>query len=737
MTDPKTILIVEDDGIIAADIRRTVQKLGYSVPAIAGEGEQAIARVAELKPDLVLMDIMLDGGMDGIQAAEEIRSRFDVPVVYLTAFADQAMLERAKQTRPFGYVLKPFKEKELHSSIEMAFYQHAAERRLRESEERYRALVEHSPEPILVHAAEQQVIYANDACLRFFGAGAPEDILGKSIWGFLSPEYHAVVRERLQRSRDTGEPAPALEEKYIRLDGAEVVAEVSSVPITYEGKPATQVVMRDVTARVLAEQALRESELKFRSIVEQSLDGIVLSDENNIVLEWNPAQETITGISRQEALGRNAMEIMLSTMTEGHRSPEYIERMQKTMDGFSATHKAPWLGEVIEYIFQRPDGKVRTMQSQTFPIRLGERLILCAINRDVTENRRASEALEQANEQLKQKVNELEMRSEQDVLLNEMGELLQSCRNVDEAYAVVRQYIAPLFAGQAGALFSLNPERNLLEPLASWDNPGTDTEFPPTDCWGLRRMRPYMVAEQENQLVCRHVERHHAAVLPGEQLNPTLRYLCVPMTAQGETLGLLHLEVAAEQPLERWQHLAVTAADRIGLALANLRLRESLRAQATRDSLSGLFNRRYLEETIDLELQRSFHSGNPLALALLSIDHYGEVIDEYGYAMGDVLLREVGAFLQATLPSNVVAGRYGGEDYLLLFPRMKAEKAQEILTHIQQAAGDLRIQHRGQFLGQVNLSAGVAGYPAEGATSWDLIKVAREALNHARNGNGG
>lgn len=736
MTDPKTILIVEDDGIIAADIRRTVQKLGYNVPAIAGEGEHAIARVAELNPDLVLMDIMLAGGMDGIQAAEEIHSRFDVPVVYLTAFADQAMLERAKQTRPFGYVIKPFKEKELHSSIEMAFYQHAAEHRLRESEERYRALVELSPEPILVHAVEQ-VIYANNACLRFFGASTPEEMLGKSIWGFLAPEYHAVVRQRLQHSQDTSEPAPALEEKYIRLDGAEVFAEVSSVPITYEGTPATQVVMRDVTARVLAEQALRESELKFRSIVEQSLDGIVLSDENNMVLEWNPAQETITGISRQEALGRNAMELILSTMPEGHRSPEYIERMQKTMDSFSSTRKAPWLGEVIEYVFQRPDGNLRTMQSQTFPIRLGERLILCAINRDVTENRRASEALEQANEQLKQWVSELEVRSQQDVLLNEMGELLQSCRNVDEAYAVVRQHIAPLFARQAGALFSLNPERNLLEMLASWGSPGSEMEFPPTDCWGLRRMRPYIVAEQENQLVCRHIEHHHEATLPGEELNPLLRYLCVPMTAQGETLGLLHLEVAAEQPLERWQRMAVTAADRIGLALANLRLRESLRAQATRDSLSGLFNRRYLEETIDLELQRSLHSGNPLALALLSIDHFGEVIDEYGYAMGDVLLREVGAFLLAALPPNVIAGRYGGEDFLLLFPRMKAEKAQEILAHIRQTAADLRVQHRGQFLGQVNLSAGLAGYPAEGATSWDLIKVAREALNHARNENGG
>src|SRR5262245_40607582 len=109
------IMIVEDEGITAQDIRRRLLRLGYDIPAMARSGEEAIAKAGECHPDLVLMDIRLQGKMDGIDAADEIRNRYDVPIAYLTAYADDNTLARARQTAPIGYVLKPFREQELHA----------------------------------------------------------------------------------------------------------------------------------------------------------------------------------------------------------------------------------------------------------------------------------------------------------------------------------------------------------------------------------------------------------------------------------------------------------------------------------------------------------------------------------------------------------------------------------------------------------------------------------------------
>src|SRR5687768_14700973 len=131
------MLVVEDERIVSMDLQRRLKTMGYDVVGAAVSGEEAIEKAESLRPDMVLMDIMLDGQLDGIQAAEIIRERFHIPVIYLTAYADTSTLERAKVTEPFGYILKPFEERELHGHIEIALYKHRMEKRLKESEERY------------------------------------------------------------------------------------------------------------------------------------------------------------------------------------------------------------------------------------------------------------------------------------------------------------------------------------------------------------------------------------------------------------------------------------------------------------------------------------------------------------------------------------------------------------------------------------------------------------------------
>ena len=134
------VLVVEDERITARNIKNKLEQLGYAVPVVASSGEEAIKRTAEARPDLVLMDIKLKGDMNGIQAAEQIRTRFNIPVIYLTAYADEDTLQRAKITESYSYILKPFQAEELHTNIEMALYKHKMEKKLQESEKRYRML---------------------------------------------------------------------------------------------------------------------------------------------------------------------------------------------------------------------------------------------------------------------------------------------------------------------------------------------------------------------------------------------------------------------------------------------------------------------------------------------------------------------------------------------------------------------------------------------------------------------
>jgi two-component system, response regulator PdtaR len=131
MMDQPAIFIVEDEAIVANDIKETLKSLGYSVPGIAKSGELALEKVKESNPDLVLMDIHLAGQMDGVETAGKIHVLYDIPVIYLTAYADKALLERAKVTEPYGYVIKPFDERELHSVIEMSLYKHRIEREIK------------------------------------------------------------------------------------------------------------------------------------------------------------------------------------------------------------------------------------------------------------------------------------------------------------------------------------------------------------------------------------------------------------------------------------------------------------------------------------------------------------------------------------------------------------------------------------------------------------------------------
>jgi diguanylate cyclase (GGDEF)-like protein/PAS domain S-box-containing protein len=248
------ILVVEDESIVALDIQDRLESLGYEVPATVASGERAVEQAGALRPDLVLMDIQLQGRMDGVEAADQIRQRFGIPVIYLTANADHPTVQRAKVTEPFGYVIKPFEERELHTTIEVALYKHQAEQALKESEERYRLLVELSPEAIVVQS-DDRIVYANPAAANLFGATSAETLLGLALAHFVHPDHREnfLAHERHLRGNQQSDLKA---EKFARLDGQVRDVEVVMASVTYGGRPATQILTRDITERRRAEEQL-------------------------------------------------------------------------------------------------------------------------------------------------------------------------------------------------------------------------------------------------------------------------------------------------------------------------------------------------------------------------------------------------------------------------------------------------------------------------------------------------
>jgi PAS domain S-box-containing protein len=273
------ILIVEDSNIVVMELRDRLQRLGYVVAAVASSGEEAIAKAGETHPDLVLMDIRLTGPVDGIEAAEVIRARFSIPVVYLTAYADEDTLQRAKVTEPYGYIIKPFQERELHTAIEIALYKHKAEEALRESEKRFRELVENANDIIYTHDLEGNFTSANPAATRIYGYTI-EEILRLNIAQMVAPEYLPLAWQKIRKKLEGSSQTGPYELLTYGKESEPIWVEVNTRLLEGEGRPVGVLgIARDITERKRAEEELRQSYVKLQKTLEGTVHTLVSTIE--------------------------------------------------------------------------------------------------------------------------------------------------------------------------------------------------------------------------------------------------------------------------------------------------------------------------------------------------------------------------------------------------------------------------------------------------------------------------
>ncbi len=351
--------------------------------------------------------------------------------------------------------------------------------------------------------------------------------------------------------------------------------------------------------------------------------------------------------------------------------------------------------------------------------------------RDIDARQQVEDKFKDASKKLQVWVDDLEQRNSEFTVLSDTVDLLHTCVAADEAYQAIAKSCQKLFPGMPGALYLIDETKNLVEVATEWNGPVLgEAVFQADDCWALRRGRIYE-AEASSGHVCGH--------LSGISFN---RYLCVPMMGQGAALGFLHLREIVSQETngtivheaisESKKRLIQTFAEQAALALANLRLRQKLHLQSIHDPLTGLFNRRYMQDYLERELRRSARCKKPFGLIMMDIDRFKKFNDEFGHDAGDKLLVEFGQHIGKHFREYDIPCRYGGEEFMVLMPETPLEIAQKRAEQLRKSMKNLQLQYNGEMLGPVSLSLGVAVFPFHGQTPENLFRAADAALYQAK-----
>lgn len=310
-------------------------------------------------------------------------------------------------------------------------------------------------------------------------------------------------------------------------------------------------------------------------------------------------------------------------------------------------------------------------------------------------------------------------------LLSRMTQRMQGCDSLEELKEVVRRFTPEIAPELAGRLYLIDTGRNAVVEACNWREPEhSRAEFAPTACWSLRRGMPHRISEESVDVPCDHLELGN-----GDHVDT----LCLPLTAHGEIFGLFYFErqtETAEAGSTAGTYLTMLA-ENVGLAVANLRLREQLHTMAMGDALTGLSNRRQLDMTLDRVLAQAERLGQPISCLMIDVDHFKIFNDQFGHDAGDLVLREVGAVLRSVIRDKELAFRYGGEEFLILLPGLDAEGAISRAEQIRQRITALTLIHDGIALGPVRVSVGVASAPRHGPVE-RLVQSADAALLRAK-----
>jgi len=584
------------------------------------------------------------------------------------------------------------------------------EARLRLNEARLRQIIDLVPHRIFVKDRDGCFILVNRATAEAYGTTS-EDIVGKSYLELtgVEPEFPQYL-ENDRKVIDSGQPLFIPEETSTAPDGCAHIFQITKIPYIVSGtdKPAVLGIAIDITDRKQAEKAFAKERLLLRTVIDNLPDYIfVKNPEGHFVLN-NLAHAHILGAANPgELTGKAESDFFPKELAEQYHidDQEVIESGQPMFN---------WEEWIID-----PNGKKQWLLTTKIPLRdnHGEIIGFVGISRDNTERKRAEEAYQQHTRELN--------------LLNHMGNLLQACDTEEDAYSVMGSICKLLFPSDSGYLGIMNVSRTELKVVVFWGGPPPDTQkFGVNDCWAFRLDTTHFIEHPDTGLLCSHLD-----------IFPDNGYLCAPISTSDDTLGIFHLRFGlvdstySDDERKRIKDAKRMMVNRVvrhyALFIFNLRLRETLKKEAIRDPLTGLYNRRHMEASLEREAYRAERLHTPVGLIMLDVDHFKLFNDTYGHEAGDVVLRELGNLLRTNVRGEDIACRYGGEEFLLILPDASLESVIQRGEDIRVKVKDLRIAYQSEEL-SVTISAGIAMLPDHGSGFDGALKAADEALYKAK-----
>lgn len=507
--------------------------------------------------------------------------------------------------------------------------------------------------------------------------------------------------------------------------------------IFYQNQPQLILIIRDVTDEFFLKQkyvqAANESYLLLNQIMETNAyitklidsmaDSLFVTTLSGVIKQVNQAAEKLFGYEQEELIGqpisliipdvnlleeiRISNDLSLNHLWENSNGGKYIEVNCRTKNGkiivvaFSCAVFSTEITELQNYIY---------------------------IGRDITEHKQMQAQLQKANKNLRRSVQQLKERNQEITRLSELSYQLQECLTLAEAEKAIAKMVPPIFPHSVGGIITnLNSFNSELEPesklkiLTTWGE-GTGEKLNkllPANCLAWTSGHRYFNCPRS---LCEIPENISPEISKGSSC-------CIPIVVQGQTIGLLYLswpklpEITQEK-----QELATTVAEHIGLALVNLTVRETLKHQSIRDPLTGLFNRRYLQEYLDTALQQAREKQQSIGIIILDVDYFKNFNDTFGHQAGDAVLQAIGKLLIQSISNVDLACRYGGEEFLVVLAGANLAVTQAKAETLRSEVKLLQLEYEGKSLGSITCSFGVACFPKHGQTLQDLVAIADAAL---------
>ncbi|MDS1029303.1 PAS domain S-box protein [Bacillota bacterium LX-D] len=761
----KKILLAEDSRLTAKIVEDFLHKCGYEIET-AITGEEAVQKISGgFPPDLVLMDIELAGVMDGIDAARRILKSRDIPVVFLTANTSGEIIDKIKEVKAYGFVLKGTDKAALLSTVEMALKLHEANTHARMFEWLFENALN---ELYIFHPKSLKFVAVNRAARKNLGYTIEE--LNTMIPLDLKPEFDIESFQKILNPLVSGEQEHVLfKTVHRRKDGSQYPVEINLQLFDYGGEKLCLALVVDLTERRAMEEELKEKETTLSAIMSSARDAIVMLDGQGNVAFWNPAAEQLFGYSREEILGKDLHRVVVPD--EG-----LYQAYNKAFKHFQLTGEGKDVGKTIELKTKHKDGRELDVELSLSALRFRNAWHAVGIVRDISERKQAQKELENSREQylelaenapigilkcdqagniiyVNQKTLEiLNLPSIEEtkkinlltfplLVRHGFSRKLEEClqNNKPGTYEMnyesklgkkvwLRAHVKPLVnRNTVQIIIDDITERKQLEEV----NRRKEERFRlmlegiPNPVWLVSRKRRILAQNKAasslfgikiGDYCWERVfgggnlpdEYREALKKSGSPLPGTKCYFCLGDEALDKNAPM-NSEVELRGNI--WDMWWIPLGEDVYLHYATdvtryKKIEEELRHLSVTDVLTNVYNRRYFTQQLEVEIERAKRADRKFSLIILDIDRFKSINDRFGHNVGDLVLKSIAELIKNRIRKIDTLARWGGEEFVILLPDTTVKSAARLAEKLRESLSQMDIPG----VDHVTASFGVAGY---------------------------